>query len=70
MKLHKSFDQHCLQMCDKHNKTITKTSEQNRIYIIKYITKNFNKFVLIFVMYTSHSKIVFSVTALDISLHV
>jgi len=27
MKLHKSFNQHCLQMCDKHDKTIIEASE-------------------------------------------
>jgi len=70
MKLYRSFDQHCFQMCDKYNKTIIKTSEQNKVYIIKYIAKSFNEFVLIFAMHTLHSKIVFSVTALNTSLHV
>ncbi len=27
MKLHKSFNQHCLQMCDKHDKTIIEALE-------------------------------------------
>jgi len=70
MKLHKSFNQHCLQMCDKHNKTIIKVSEQDEVYIVKYIAKNFNEFVLIFAVHTSHLEIVFSVTASDASSHV
>ena len=53
MKLHRNFNQHCLQMCDKYSKTIIKTSEQDKVYIIKYITKNFNEFVLMFAMHTS-----------------
>jgi len=57
-------------MCDKCNKTIIKVSKWNRVYIVKYIAKNFNKFVLIFIIHTSHSEIVFSVTALDVSSHV
>ncbi len=57
-------------MYNKHSKTIIETSEQDRIYIVKYIIKSLNKFALISIMYTSHSKIVFSVTASDISLHI
>jgi len=57
-------------MCDKYNKIIIKTSEQNEVYIIKYIAKSFNEFVLIFAMHTSHSKIVFSVTASNVSSYV
>jgi len=57
-------------MCDKHNKTIIKTLKQDEVYIIKYIAKSFNKFVLISVMYTLHSEIVFSVTALNVSSHI
>jgi len=57
-------------MCDKYSKTIIKTSEWDRVYIVKYIVKNFNEFVLIFVIYTSHSEIIFSVTASDTSSHI
>ncbi len=70
MKLHKSFNQHCLQMCDKHSKTIIEASEQDRVYIVKYIVKSLNEFVLISAVHTSHSEIIFSVTALDVSLHI
>ncbi len=57
-------------MCDKYDKTIIKASKWDKVYIVKYIVKSFNEFALIFVMYTSHSEIVFSVTASDASLHV
>jgi len=57
-------------MCDKHDKTIIEVSEWDKIYIVKYIVKSFNEFALIFAVYTSHSEIVFSVTASDTSLHV
>jgi len=57
-------------MYNKHNKTIIKTSKQDRVYIVKYIAKNFNKLILIFIVHTSHSEIVFFVTALNISLHI
>jgi len=57
-------------MCDKHNKTIIKTSEWDEVYIIKYIAKSFSEFVLIFVMHTSHSEIVFSVTVLNVSSYI
>jgi len=57
-------------MCNKHDKTIIKVSEQDRIYIIKYIVKSFNEFALISTIYTSHSKIIFSVTALDTSSYI
>jgi len=70
MRLHRNFNQHCFQMYDKYNKTIIKVSKQNKVYIIKYIAKSLNKFVLIFAVHTSHSEIVFSVIALDTSLHV
>jgi len=70
MKLYKSFDQHCLQMCDKYNKIIIKTLKWDEVYIIKHIAKNFNEFALIFTVHTSHSKIVFSVTASNVSSHV
>ena len=70
IRLHKSFDQHCLQMYDKHSKTIIKVSEWDKVYIIKYIAKSLNEFVLISIMHTSHSKIIFSVAASDASLHI
>jgi len=70
IKLHKNFNQHCFQMCDKHNKTIIKVSKWDEVYIIKYIAKSFNEFVLIFVMYTLHSEIVFFITASNMSLYV
>jgi len=57
-------------MCDKHNKTIIEASEQNEVYIIKYIAKNLNEFVLISAVHISHSEIIFSATALDASLHI
>ena len=57
-------------MCDKHSKTIIEVSEQDRVYIIKYIAKSLNEFALISIMYTLHLKIIFSVTALDASLYV
>jgi len=57
-------------MCDKHNKTIIKASEQDKVYIVKYIAKSFSEFTLILAMHTSHSEIVFSVTASNISSHV
>ena len=57
-------------MCDKHNKTIIETSEQDEVYIVKYIAKSFNEFVLISAVHTSHSEIVFFTAASDKSLHV
>jgi len=57
-------------MCDKYNKIIIKTSKWDRIYIIKHIAKSFNKFVLIFVVHTLHSEIIFSVITLNISSYV
>jgi len=57
-------------MYDKHSKTIIKALEQNKVYIIKYIVKSLNKFALISVIYISHLKTVFSVTALNTSLYV
>ena len=57
-------------MCNKHSKTIIEASEQDRVYIIKYIAKSFNEFALISAVHTSHSEIIFSVTASDASLHV
>ena len=57
-------------MCDKHSKTIIKMLKWDRVYIVKYITKSFNKFILIFTVYMSHSETVFSVIALNASLYV
>ena len=57
-------------MCDKYDKTIIEVSKQDEIYIVKYIAKSFNEFALIFIMYTSHLKIVFSVFASDTNSHV
>jgi len=57
-------------MYDKHSKIVIKASEQDEIYIVKYIAKSFSEFVLIFAMHTLHSKIVFSVTTLDTSSHI
>jgi len=57
-------------MCNKHSKTIIEASEWDRVYIIKYIVKNFNEFALISIIYTLHSETVFSATALDVSLHI
>ncbi len=57
-------------MYDKHSKTIIEVSEQDKVYIIKYIVKSLNKFILIFTVYISHSEIIFSAAALDVSLYV
>jgi len=57
-------------MCNKHSKIITEVLEQNKVYIIKYIIKSLNEFVLISTMHTSYSEIVFSVIALNISLYI
>ncbi len=70
MKLYRSFNQHCLQICDKYNKTIIKALKWDKVYIIKYITKSLNEFALISAVHTSHSEIIFSITASDASLHV
>jgi len=70
MKLHKSFNQHCLQMCDKHSKTIIKVLKWDEIYIVKHIAKSLNEFTLISAIYTSHSETIFSTTASDASLYV
>jgi len=55
-------------MYNKCNKIIIKASEQDEIYIIKYIIKNFNKFILIFTIYTLHLETVFSAVVLNVSL--
>ncbi len=57
-------------MCDKHSKTIIEALKQNEVYIVKYIAKSLNEFALIFAVHTSHSEIIFSVTASDASSHV
>jgi len=57
-------------MYNKYSKTIIKVLEQDRVYIIKYIAKSLNKFVLISVVHTLHSKIIFSITALNTSLYI
>ena len=56
-------------MCDKHSKTIIEVLKQNKVYIVKYIAKNFNEFVLISTVHTSHSEIAFSVAVSDVSSH-
>jgi len=35
-------------MYNKHSKTIIEISEWDEVYIVKYIAKNLNEFVLIF----------------------
>jgi len=57
-------------MCDKYSKTIIKVSEQDEVYIVKYIAKSFNEFVLISAVHTSHSEIVFFVIVSETSSHV
>ena len=57
-------------MYDKYNKTIIKVLKQDEVYIIKYIIKNLNEFILISTIYTSHSETVFSAAALDTSLYI
>ena len=56
-------------MYNKYSKTIIEVSEQDRVYIVKYIVKSFNKFVLISAMHTLHSETAFSAATSDISLH-
>jgi len=57
-------------MYNKHNKTIIEASEQDKVYIVKYIVKSLNEFALISTVYTLHSEIIFSAAALDVSLYV
>ncbi len=57
-------------MCNKHSKTIIEASEQNKVYIVKYIAKSLNEFVLISAVHTSHSEIIFSAAASDASLYI
>ena len=70
MKLYKSFNQYSFQIYNKCNKIIIKAFKQNKIYIIKYIIKSFNKFALISTVYTLNSETVFSAVALNISLQI
>ncbi len=56
-------------MCDKYSKTIIEMSKQDKIYIIKYIAKNLNKFILISAIHTLHSETAFSAAASDASLY-
>jgi len=69
MKLHRSFNQHCFQMCNKLDKIIIEASEQDKVYIIKHIAKSLNEFALISAVHTSHSETAFSAAASDVSLH-
>jgi len=57
-------------MCDKHDKTIIEVSEQDKVYIVKYIAKSLNEFALISTVHTSYSETVFSAAALNVSLYV
>ncbi len=57
-------------MYNKHDKTIIKALKQDEVYIIKYIAKSLNEFALISTIYTSHSEIIFSAAASDISLYI
>ncbi len=57
-------------MYDKHSKTIIKVLEWDEVYIIKYIAKSLNEFALIFIVYMSHSEIIFFAVASDVSLHI
>ncbi len=57
-------------MYNKHSKTIIEASEQDEVYIIKYIVKSLNEFALISIIYISYSEIIFSTAALNASLYV
>ncbi len=57
-------------MYDKYSKTIIEVLKQDEVYIIKYIAKSLNEFALIFTVYTSHSEIIFSAAASNISLYI
>ncbi len=57
-------------MYNKHDKTIIEILKWDKVYIIKYIIKSFNKFTLISTVYTSHSEIIFSAIALDANLYI
>ncbi len=56
-------------MYDKHSKTIIEALKWDEVYIVKYIAKSLNEFVLISAIYTSHSETAFSTAASDTSLH-
>ncbi len=56
-------------MCNKHDKTIIEISEWDEIYIVKYIVKSLNEFVLISAVYTLHSETAFLTATSDTSLH-
>ncbi len=56
-------------MCNKHDKTIIEILKWDEVYIVKYIAKSFNEFVLISTVYTSHSETAFLTAASDTSLH-
>jgi len=56
-------------MCNKHNKTIIEALKQDEVYIIKYIAKSLNEFILISTVHTLHSETAFLTAASDISLH-
>jgi len=55
-------------MCNKHSKIIIEVLKQNKNFIIKYIAKSLNEFVLIFTIYILHSETVFSTAMLNVSL--
>ncbi len=57
-------------MYNKHSKTIIEALEQDKVYIIKYIVKSLNEFILIFIMYTLHSEIIFFIIALNVNLYI
>jgi len=56
-------------MCNKHSKTIIEASEQDEVYIVKYIAKSLNEFALISAVHTLHSETAFLTAASDASLH-
>lgn len=53
IKLQENFNHHNLYMCNKHNRIIIETFRQSDIYIVKYVAKSLNKFVLIYVIHVS-----------------
>ncbi len=57
-------------MYNKYSKTIIEVLEWDRVYVIKYIVKSLNEFILISAVYTSHLKIIFSAAALNMNLYV
>jgi len=57
-------------MYNKHSKTIIEALEQDEVYIIKYIVKSLNEFILIFIMYILHSEIIFFIIALNVNLYI